>query len=229
MNLAGTEPESRKTRKKIVVVDDHPIVRRGFAFLINQETDMEVSGEAEDTGKALEIIDRIKPDLAIIDITLKDSNGMDLIKELKKTRPSLPILVVSIHDELLFAERALRAGARGYIMKQEADEKMIEAIHRVLEGGIYLSRAMSERVLAILAEGRPRDPAALMDSLSDRELAAFQLIGQGYETRQIAEMLQVAVKTVDTYRTRIKRKLNLGNASQLVQYAVEWMITHRGL
>jgi DNA-binding NarL/FixJ family response regulator len=229
VNGVGTQQRSLEKRKRIVVVDDHPIVRRGFAFLINQETDMEVSGEAAEAGEALETIERIKPDLAIIDITLKDSNGMDLIKQLKRTSPGLPILVVSIHDELLFAERALRAGARGYIMKQEADEKMIEAIHRVLEGGIYLSRAMSERVLTILADGRPRDPAALIDSLSDRELAAFQLIGQGYETRQIAEMLQVGVKTIDTYRTRIKRKLNLENANQLVQYAVEWMIRQRGV
>jgi DNA-binding NarL/FixJ family response regulator len=229
VNGIGTQQRSLEKRKRIVVVDDHPIVRRGFAFLINQETDMEVSGEAAEAGEALETIERIKPDLAIIDITLKDSNGMDLIKQLKRTSPGLPILVVSIHDELLFAERALRAGARGYIMKQEADEKMIEAIHRVLEGGIYLSRAMSERVLTILADGRPRDPAALIDSLSDRELAAFQLIGQGYETRQIAEMLQVGVKTIDTYRTRIKRKLNLENANQLVQYAVEWMIRQRGV
>jgi len=229
MDATGTEEKSVTAKKKIVVVDGHPIVRRGFALLINQEADLEVCGEAKDACEGLEVINRAQPDLAIIDITLKDSNGMDLIKELKKTSSGLPILVVSMHDELLYAERALRAGARGYIMKQEAEEKMIEAVRRVLGGEIYLSQAMSERVLTILAEGRSRDPAILVESLSDRELAAFQLIGQGHETRQIAEILNVSMKTVETYRGRIKKKLNLENTSQLVQYAVEWMVRQKGV
>jgi len=217
---AGTRKDNRK---QIFVVDDHPIVRRGFAMLINQENDLTVCGEAEDVQPAFEGILARKPDLVILDISLKSGSGIDLIKSLKDHLPYLPILVVSMHDEFLYGERAIRAGAKGYVMKQEADEVVVGAIRHVLNGGIYLSEQIKEKMLLAMSNrGRPTQESPI-ERLSDRELEVFRLLGMGRGTRQIAEEINVSIKTVESYRARIKEKMSIDNATELLQQAVLWV------
>ncbi|HQH73678.1 MAG TPA: response regulator transcription factor [bacterium] len=211
---------SAKTR--VLVVDDHPIVREGLALLFRQKMDLEICGEAEDAEQTLAAIAARPPDIAIIDITLKNSNGLDLIRLLRDRHPSLPVLVLSVHDESIYAERALRAGARGYIMKEELTEKVVEAIHCVLNGKIYLSPRMSEKLLTHFVGGQTPVRQSPVERLSDRELAVYQMIGQGLGTRDIAERMHISPKTVQSYRSRIKDKLQLGNSSDLLQHAVLW-------
>jgi len=208
---------------KIIIVDDHPIVRQGLAALINQQEDMEVCAQAADGREAMEQIGRLKPDLVTIDLTLGDSGGLELIKNIKARYPNLPMLVISIHDESLYAERVLRAGAKGYIMKQEATENVTEAIGKVLAGQVYVSEGMSDRIVRSFLGGTEKTRPALVSSLSDRELEVFRLIGQGYGTRKIAEMLHLSIKTIETYRAHIKFKLELDDAAHLLQYAVQWV------
>ncbi len=208
---------------KIIIVDDHPIVRQGLAALINQQEDMEVCAQAADGREAMEQIGRLKPDLVTIDLTLGDSGGLELIKDIKSRYPNLPMLVISIQDESLYAERVLRAGARGYIMKQEATENVTEAIGKVLAGQVYVSEGMSDRIVRSFLGGTEKTRPASISSLSDRELEVFRLIGQGYGTRKIAEMLHLSIKTIETYRAHIKFKLELDNAAHLLQYAVQWV------
>lgn len=210
------------TKTRVLVVDDHPIVREGLALLFRQKKDLEICGEAEDAGQTLAAIAARPPDIAIIDITLKNSNGLDLIRLLKERYPSLPVLVLSVHDESIYAERALRAGARGYIMKEELTEKVVEAIHCVLNGKIYLSPRMSEKLLIRFVGSPLPDRESPVERLSDRELAVYQMIGQGLGTRDIAERMHISPKTVQSYRARIKDKLQLGNSSDLLQHAVLW-------
>jgi DNA-binding NarL/FixJ family response regulator len=207
----------------ILVVDDHPIVRRGLSQLINQEPDLIVCGEAENAASALDFLKKSRPDLAIVDISLQGVDGIELIKTIKARYEGPPVLVVSMHDESLFAERALRVGARGYIMKQEAIEKMMEAIRKVLKGEIYVSEKVSARIVRRFIHGKEEGADSPIEILSDRELEVFQLIGQGHATRQIAEELHVSVKTVESYRANIKEKLNLKNAAELVKHAVHWV------
>ncbi len=211
-------------RKKICVfvVDDHPIVRQGLTLLFNQTADMKVCGEAEDANQALQQIACCRPDVAIIDITLKDSNGLDLIKDLKLRYSYLPILVLSVHDESIYSERALHAGARGYIMKEELTDQVVEAVRQIANGKIYLSAKMSERMLDKLASGSGSIEESPISRLSDRELAVFQLIGQGLKTHEIAEQLHLSPKTVQSYRSRLKDKLNLESSSELLQYAFHY-------
>ncbi|HOV90142.1 MAG TPA: response regulator transcription factor [Syntrophorhabdaceae bacterium] len=213
----------RQDRYKILIVDDHPIVRKGLSQLINQEQDLFVSGEAEDGPSALEFIKKTKPDLAIIDISLKGIDGIELIKKIKERYQDIPMLVVSMHDESLFAERALRAGARGYIMKQEAIEKVFEAIRKVLKGELYISERVSANIVKKFIDGKQTEKNSPIEILSDRELEVFNLIGQGYRTRQIADMIHVSVKTVESYRANIKEKLHLKNATELLKHAVYWV------
>jgi len=214
-----------KTRKKfrVVVVDDHPIIRRGLADLINQEDDLEVCAEATDAHQALEMIASLKPDIAVVDISLKEINGIELIKHIKTRHPKLPTLVLSMHDETLYAERALRAGARGYVMKQEPPETVISSIRKVLAGEIYVSEKMSSRLIARMADGRANGTGSPLEHLSDRELEVFQLIGQGLRTRQIAERLCLSIKTIESYREHIKDKLDLENSTELFQHALQWV------
>ena len=214
-----------KKKARVLVVDDHPIVRQGLVQLINQEEDLVVCGDAENAHKALEVIKLVNPDVAVIDISLKSINGLELIKNIKVDYPKLPILVLSMHDESLYAERALRAGAKGYIMKQEATENMLMALRRVLKGEIYVSEKMGAKMLHQLVAGRPDTGTSPLDRLSDRELEVFQLIGQGLGTRQIAEELHLSVKTIESYREHIKEKMKLKNATELVQHAVQWVKT----
>lgn len=207
--------------KKILVVDDHPIVRKGLLQIINNEPGLQVCGEAESAQETLARIQECTPDLLLVDISIKGANGIELIKNLKGIY-NIPVLMLSIHDESLYAERALRAGAKGYIMKHEAPEKVILAIKRVLSGEIYLSEKMGERLLQKFINGKEEINQSPIARLSDRELEIFRLIGQGHGTRQIAESLTLSIKTVESHRAHIKQKLKLKNAVELVHHAVKW-------
>ncbi len=210
-----------KAAYKIIIVDDHPILREGLAQLIDQQKDLSICGQFEDASKAFEAINTLKPDLALVDISLKGSSGIELLKNIKANYPKLLVLVLSMHDESLYAERVLRAGAAGYIMKQEATERVLEALRKVLTGEIYLSEKMSTKLMHQLVGGRTPATGSLMERLSDRELEVFGLIGQGRGTRQIAEQLHLSVKTIESHRAHIKEKLNLKNATELVHRAIQ--------
>ena len=210
--------------KKVVIIDDHPIVRQGFVLLINQEEDLEVVGEAEDCNGAMSVIREKKPDLALVDLSLRNSNGLELIKDLKVIHPELLVLVVSLHDEDVYAERALRAGAKGFIMKAEAIDSVMVAIREVLGGGVYLSDSMHNKILNNLSGASPSNRTNIMEILSDREFEVFQLIGNGLNTRNIAEKLNLSVKTIETYKSHLKNKLRLQDATEMIQFAVEWVV-----
>jgi DNA-binding NarL/FixJ family response regulator len=205
---------------RIMMVDDHPVLREGLAKLIDHEPDLTICGQYEDATRAFAAIPTLRPDLAIIDLSLKESSGLELIKNSRASYPSLIILVLSMYDESLYAERVLRAGAAGYIMKQEASEKILGAVRQVLDGGIYLSEKMSSRLMAQLVGGKARQPGFAMERLSDRELEIFGLIGKGLGTRQIAEQLHLSVKTIESHRSNIKEKLNLKDANELIHTAI---------
>ena len=209
---------------RILIIDDHPLVRLSLKGVIERERDLVVCGEAEDLEQALAAVAASKPNLAIIDLTLKNSDGMELIKDLRHRYPKVQILVLSMHDEDLHAERAIRAGARGYITKQEAATKILVAIRQILSGEIYWSEKAAARVASRIA-GRSRPAKDFpLDSLTDRELQVFEFIGAGRSTRQIAAELHIDVSTVETYRARIKEKLNLKDALDLLQYAIRWHV-----
>jgi DNA-binding NarL/FixJ family response regulator len=205
---------------RVLIVDDHPVVRRGLAALISEVPDLEVCGEAADAVEALRLVDAEKPDVAVIDISLKDGHGIDLIEQIRCRNPNVRMLVSSMHEETLYAERVLRAGAMGYVNKQETIDRLVEAIRQVLRGEIYLSSQMTERMLHRMVHGNPpeHDP---IETLSNRELEVFELIGQGLTTRKIAALLHLSPKTVETYRENIKTKLNLANATELTRHAVQ--------
>ena len=220
-------PAARKAKYRVLLIDDHPILRKGLAELINQESDLTVCGEAEEAPKAFEAVGLLNPDVALVDISLKGGNGLELIKNIKARWPDLPLLVLSMHDETLYAERALRAGSLGYIMKEEAIDKVLTAIRHVIAGEIFLSDRMKGRMLNQLVGGRIKQGTSSIDNLSDRELEVFRLIGEGRGTRQIAEELRLSVRTVEAYREYIKDKLNLKNGTELVQHAFQYV--HSGL
>jgi DNA-binding NarL/FixJ family response regulator len=211
---------------RILIVDDHPLVRLSLREVIKREPDLLVCGEAEDREQALELVESTKPHLAIVDLTLKTSNGMDLIKDLRTRHPKVQILVLSMHDENLHAERAIRAGARGYITKQEATKKIMVAIRQVLNGDIYWSERAAARVASKIARASKSADTSSVDLLADRELQVFELIGAGQSTRQIAAALHIDVSTVETYRARIKEKLNLEDSLALLQFAIRWHIAN---
>jgi DNA-binding NarL/FixJ family response regulator len=217
-------------KRKILIVDDHPIFRHGLVQLINQEHDLTVCGEAEDYHGAVKEVGELRPDLVIVDVTLKNMSGIDLVKDLHKTRKGLPMLVVSMHEESLYAERCLRAGAKGYIMKQEASESVIEAIRQVLAGKIYASPEVMDNMLSRFVEG---SPSATIDSpvssLTDRELEVFRLIGEGLSISAIGARLNLSVKTIGTHRERIKEKLQLKTATELLRYAMKWIEDEKSL
>lgn len=215
-------PVNRKPKTRVLLVDDHAILRQGLMRLINQEADMEVCGEAEDAAKAFDAVNHLKPDVAVVDISLKGSNGIELIKNIKARHPDLAVLVLSMHDESLYAERCLRAGALGYMTKLEATEKVLVAIRQVLSGQIYLSAASSARIVHKMV-GKSITPAFAVDRLTDRELEVFQLLGRGLRTRQIAEELHLGTKSVETYRARIKEKLKLVDSTDLLLHAIRWV------
>lgn len=210
-------------KTKVVIVEDHPLFRERLALLINKEPDMEVCGEADNIRQAMEVIQSTKPDAAVLDITLKGSSGLELLKDLKAQSIELPVLVLSMHDESLYAERAIRAGAKGYITKDEASDKVMMAIRKVMGGEIYLSEGTTSRILKNITDGKSSVDAPALSNLTDRELEVFQLIGNGKTTREIAETLNLGLTTIDTYRARIKEKLNLRNATELIHQATDWV------
>jgi len=215
--------KSNPKKYKIFLVDDHPLLREGLTRFINLQPDMHVCGEATTTHQALKSLSILKPDVVILDLTLGGSNGLDLIKDMKLQSLKSLVLVLSMHDESLYAERALRAGAKGYIMKEEASKEVLKAIHRILAGEIYLSEKMAAKMLHKVAEGKSDMKSVPEGALSDRELQVFQSIGQGRGTREIAEELHISPKTVESYRAHIKVKMNLKNAHELTQHAVHWV------
>jgi DNA-binding NarL/FixJ family response regulator len=214
-------------RSTIFIVDDHPIVRQGLALLINREPDLAVCGDAEEAGSALRGIEELKPDLIVVDISLNGPDGLDLLKDIRARDSNLPVLILSMLDESLYAERALRAGANGYIMKQEATDRVLVAIRRILEGEIYLSDRMANRMLHRFASGAGVEQKSAVADLTDRELEVFRLIGEGHATRQIAQELHISVKTVESYQAHIKDKLSLKNARELFQRAIQWTIADK--
>ena len=224
MRIAETTKSQSATRvkkKNVFVVDDHPLLRQGLALLINREPDLTVCGEAEETQAAMRAIAAKKPDILIADISLNGPDGLDLLKTLRTLYPDLPVLVLSMHDESIYAERALRARANGYIMKQEATEKVLIAVRRILSGDIYLSDRMANKLLHQYISGSAADSKSRLSTLSDRELEVFRLIGEARTTRQIAEKLHLSIKTVETYQAHIKDKLSLRSGRELVQHAIQ--------
>jgi DNA-binding NarL/FixJ family response regulator len=211
-------------KSRVFIVDDHPILRQGLALLINREPDLAVCGDAEEAGAALQRIEEMKPDLIIVDISLNGPDGLELLKILRGRDPGMPVLILSMLDEMLYAERALRAGASGYIMKQEATERVLVAIRRILGGEIYLSDRMANQMLHRFVGGTQVAEHSPIAELTDRELEVFRLIGAGHGTRQIAEELHISVKTVESYQAHIKDKLSLKNARELVQRAIQWTV-----
>lgn len=217
MNGSSSSPKC-----KIMIVEDHPIFRLGLRELINQEPDLVVCGEAEDKIKAWSEIQRLKPDLVILDLSLKDGDGISLIKDISKNYKNMPVLVVSMHDESIFAERSLIAGAKGYINKRETSVSIIEAIHSLLKGKVFVSDTIKEEILYHLVSGSDADNKFPIDRLTDREMEVFQLIGKGLSSNEIANKLNLSIKTIGTYRERIKEKLHIKHASELTRHAMLW-------
>ena len=217
-----TQSPNRKHR--VFLVDDHAIVRQGLTLLINQEPDLQVCGVAEEAESVPAALAALVPDVLVLDISLRGPDGIDLLKTIRATDQSLPILVLSMHDETLYAERALRAGANGYIMKQEATDKVLVAIRRILSHEVYVSERVANGVLQQMVQRHAGAPAASVASLSDRELEVFRLIGLGHSTREIALELHLSVKTVESYQAHIKEKLALRTARALMQRAIEWRL-----
>ena len=211
-----------KNKARIFLVDDHPLVREWLTNLIHQQPDLCVCGEAESAPQALEAVGKLKPDIAIVDISLKNGSGIELIKNIRAVAREVAVIVLSMHDESLYAERALRAGARGYIMKRETAKKVIAAIRQVLDGKLYLSERLTASFAEKFVGGVSPATTPSVGQLSDRELEVFQLLGQAYETRQIAESLSISMKTVQAFCARIKEKLKLSSATELLREAVRW-------
>jgi DNA-binding NarL/FixJ family response regulator len=209
-------------KKRILIVDDHPMMRDGLRQLIANEPDLEICAEAEDAAEALRDAEALKPDLAIVDITLRSSNGLDLIKDLRIRSPHTAVLVLSMHDESLYAERILRAGGRGYIMKQEGGKKILDGIRQVAAGRTYVSEAISARILDTFS-GAQSESKSTVETLTDREFQVFQLIGEGLSTKEMADRLHVSAKTIEVHRVNIKEKLGLGTAAELIRFAVRWI------
>jgi DNA-binding NarL/FixJ family response regulator len=214
--------KSERAKKRILIVDDHPMMRDGLRQLIANEPDLEVAGEADDVAEALQQAEKLKPDLAIVDITLRSSSGLDLIKDLQIRSPLTAVLVLSMHDESLYAERVLKAGGRGYIMKQEGGKRIIEGIRQVANGQTFVSAAVSAKILDSFS-GHSRSEKAAVEQLTDREFEVFQLIGQGLSTKEMADKLHVSVKTIEVHRVNIKEKLKTPTAPDLIRYAVRWV------
>ena len=225
-----TKPQITSPMKKcrVLLVDDHPIVRQGLALLIDREPDLAVCGEADGAHSVFHAITTLRPDLVVLDISLNGPDGLDVLKEIRMKTASLPVLILSMHDESIYAERAMRAGANGYIMKQEATEKVLVAIRRILQGEIYLSDRLTSAMLQQYMRGAVAPRKSPLVNLTDRELEVFRLIGEGRATRQIAEDLHLSVKTIESYQAHIKEKLALHSARELVQHAIEWTVNLKG-
>src|ERR1700683_4191769 len=222
MSVASKSQHQPVVKKRILVVDDHPIIRQGLALMVNREADLVVCGEAEEAMGSMLVMASSRPDVLIVDISLNGPDWLDLLKNIRTTHPALPVLILSMHDELIYAERALRAGANGYIMKQEATEKVLVAVRRILSGEIYVSDRIANKMLKHYITGAGTLRNSSIADLSDRELEVFRLIGEGHGTRQIAEELHLSIKTVESYQAHIKEKLSLRSARELMQHAIQW-------
>lgn len=223
MKTGRDTPLTFNSKTRVFMVDDHPLMRKGLGELINQQTDMITCGEADDAPEALKAIGQIRPDLVIVDISLRTQNGIELIKNIKAINPSIHILVLSMHDESVYALRVLKAGAKAYVMKQEVVDKVMEAIRRIRSGKVFVSERVAAQMLNQVVEGNDPSRESPVDSLSDRELEIVTLIGNATPTREIAKRLGISIKTVESHRAHIKDKLNLTNATQLVQWCVRWI------
>ena len=212
----------KKNKTQVLIVDDHPVVRDGLATIINHERDMNVCGEADDAHQALKAIVELKPDIIVVDISLKSSDGIELTKIIKAGHPKLFVIILSVHAESVYAERALLAGAKAYLMKDAVSDNIVKAIRTVLSGEIYVSNTILKKFLHKVAGDRKGTTKTTIENLSNRELEVFRLIGEGYKASQIAKQLHLSTKTVETYRSRIKEKLNLPNAAELLQYSIKW-------
>jgi DNA-binding NarL/FixJ family response regulator len=226
--IAKTQMSVQAKKCRVLLVDDHPIVRQGLALLIDREADLSVCGEAEGAHSAFHAIETLRPDIVVLDISLSGPDGLDVLKEIRMKSGSLPVLILSMHDETIYAERAMRAGANGYIMKQEATEKVLVAIRRILQGEVYLSDRLTSTMLQQFVRGSSPVKSSPLLALTDRELEVFRLIGEGHGTRQIADELHLSVKTIESYQAHIKEKLALRNARELVQHAIEWTVNLNG-
>ncbi len=214
---------SSETIRQIFIVDDHPMMREGLAQLISRENDLRVCGEAEDAETALAAIEKLRPDLVLVDITLAGRNGLELIKDIQAIHPGQLILVISMHDESLYAERVLRAGASGYIMKQQGGKQMMKAIRTVLEGNTYVSEKVAARIIDIFTGRKSSAETSSVERLTDRELEVFQLIGQALSSKEIAQRLRISAKTVEVHKSRIREKLALKTGTELISYASRWL------
>jgi DNA-binding NarL/FixJ family response regulator len=221
---ASAERETATGKKAVFIVDDHPLLRQGLSLMIDRENDLAVCGEAEEAQAAMQAIPQCHPDILIVDISLNGPDGLDLLKSVRTSHPNLPVLILSMHDEATYAERALRARANGYIMKQEATEKVLVAVRRILNGDVYLSDRMANKMLRQYIGGASVALQSRLSALSDRELEVFRSIGDGRSTRQIAEELHLSVKTVETYQAHLKEKLALRSGRELIQLAIQWKI-----
>jgi len=216
-------PKATPEKQRILIVEDHPLFREGLCRMIDRIPELAVCGQVGDAAGALRLAGELKPDLVLVDLTLEGGSGIDLIKSLKAKDSDLPILVISMHDESLYAERALRAGASGYVMKNEASRTVKTAISKVLAGEIFLSEKMSSSVLAQLMKTKPDQPVSPLQQLSDRELEVFQKMGEGKPTRQIAEDLELTIPTIHSFRNRIKEKLRFKNSTEMMLHAMQWV------
>jgi len=219
---AKKQAKKSETKTQILLVDDHPVVRDGLTMIINHQQDLNVCGSADDAHNAFKAIAELKPDIIVADISLKNSDGIELTKSIKAKYPKLPVVVLSVHDESVYAERALRAGARAYLMKEVASENIVNAIRTVSKGEIYVSDTISKKFLHKIAGDKTVKTKTSIENLSDREFEIFRLIGEGYKASQIAKKLHLSIKTVETYRGRLKEKLNLDSAGELLQYSIKW-------
>lgn len=226
MSATHLAPE-RAPSTKILIVDDHPVLRLGLSALIESEPDLAVCGEADTQAGALDAIRELQPDLVVVDLALRGSDGLDLVKDMHTQHPAIPALVLSMHDEAVYAERALRAGARGYVTKQQLDGTVLAAIRRVLDGKLYMSETLQARFAARFVERQAPSDSSPLGDLSDRELQVFRLIGQGVTTRRIANALHLSVKTIETHREHIKHKLTIESGAALVHFATTWVETGR--
>jgi len=212
-----------KARQKVLVVDDHPVFRAGLIVLLGQEPDLTVCAESNDAAQTLTILERLTPDLILMDMSLPDKSGLELLKDVRAMHPDIPVLVLSMHDETLYAERVIRAGGRGYIMKQAGPDKIIEAIRQVLSGGVYVSQRMSSLILDSLSGFRGGNSQPSISKLTDREFEVLRLIGKGIDAHEVATQLHLSIKTVDTHRAHIREKLGIKNATELVHFATRWV------
>lgn len=222
MALKKKQDKTTENKTQILLVDDHPVVRDGLTTIINHERDLNVCGEADDAHEALKAAAELKPDIVVLDISLKNSDGIELTKTIKSKYPKLPVVVLSVHDESVYAERALLAGAKAYLMKDAVSENIVKAIRTVLSGEIYVSNTISKKFLHKIAGDKADTTKTTIENLSDREFEVFRLIGEGYKPSQIAKKLHLSVKTIETYRGRLKEKLNLNSAIEISQYAIKW-------